>query len=216
MSIDKATIVNWALTDIGAGPMFSIDDDGDLAMQVAATWDRVVDGTFGKHDWTFCRITAIMNRDAATPENGWKYGYQLPSPRLSNPLAYLPDPARCRDVIRHFTLQQGKMYCNEPSAWAVYKTYVDPDYWDPAFRAAFVIALAGMLAVPVWQDEDMRDRRLAQAFGSPSLQGTGGEIGRLMAQDKASAPIGEHPLLAHDPLSDVRPTGAGDAWYGRW
>lgn len=217
MTIDKATIINWALTEIGAGPMFSVDDGSDLAMQVAATWERTFDAVFGMHDWTFARETVKMRRLAEAPENGWVYGFDLPSPRIGNPLAYLrsvsPEPA----LIRNFTLQRGKFFCNETEAWAVFKAPKDPDYWDPSFRSAFVVALGAGLAVPVWQDEDMRDRLLARAFGTPSMQGSGGLIGRLMAQDKTSAPIGEAPLLANDPLTDVRSLGGGELpWHGRW
>ncbi|MBB3385987.1 MULTISPECIES: hypothetical protein [unclassified Rhizobium] len=218
MSIDKTTIINWALTDIGAGPMFSVDDDSDLAMQIANTWGRTVDHVFGMHDWTFLCVTARLRRLADPLDNGWKYAYDLPSPRLSNPLAYRCGPRRSDHVIRDFTLEQDKFCCMEPQAWAVYKTYKDPDYWDPAFRSAFVVALAGYLAIPVWQDDNLQNEKLQQAFGTPSQQGTGGMIGRLMAQDKASRPVGEESLLSEDPLTSVRPTGATRhvPWHGSW
>lgn len=219
MTIDKQTIINWALTDIGAGPMFSVDDDSDLAMNVTATWQRVVDKVFGMHDWSFAKVTVRMDRQADTPDNGWQYGFALPGDRIGNPLGYLRCIAPAPDLIRQFTLQQGHFFCNEPNAWAIVKKLLDPDYWDPSFRAAFVTALAGALAVPVWMDEDMRDRKLQAAFGTPSQQGAGGEFGRLMAQDKASSPVGDQSLLAHDPLSAVRPTGGYPTdghWAGRY
>jgi hypothetical protein len=216
MSIDKTTIINWALTDIGAGPMFSVDDDSDLAMQIAATWHRTVDHVFGMHDWTFLCVTARMRRLAEPLDNGWAHAYDLPSPRLSNPIAYLRRIVPRKELIRNFTLQQGKFCCMEPEAWAVYKTYQDPDYWDPPFRAAFVKALGGNLAIPVWQDSQLQSDKLTEAFGTPSMQGTGGMIGRLMAQDKGSRPVGEESLLAHDPLTSVRPTGEDLPWHGRW
>ncbi|MGG7535352.1 hypothetical protein [Rhizobium sp. 12,4] len=213
--IDKATIINWALGDIGAGPMFSTDDDSDLALQIENAWQKTFDSCFGMHDWTFARVTARMERLAETPSNGWAYGYQLPGDRIGNPLAYRCGPSQSDRIIRDFTLQGGNFYSIEQQAWAVYKAAVDPETWEPSFRAAFVTALSASLAVPVWQDEDMRDRLLQQAFGTPSMQGTGGTFGRLMAQDKASAPIGEQNLLTNDPLTAVRPLGGGYVpWHG--
>lgn len=216
MTIDKATIINWALTNIGAGPMFSTDDDSDLAMQIEATWQPLVDKIFGMHTWTFAKVTVRMNRLAGTPDNGWQSGFALPGDRIGNPLAYYRSIAPFPALIRQFTLQEGEFYCNETMAFAVVKKLVNPDYWDPTFRAAFVTVLGGALAVPVWQDEDLRARRFQDAFGSASMQGTGGEFGRLMAQDKASEPVGEQSLLANDPLTDVRSTGGmhSGPWYG--
>ncbi|WFS02213.1 hypothetical protein [Rhizobium tumorigenes] len=216
MTIDRATIINWALTDIGAGPMFSIDDGSDLAMQVDATWQRTVDQIFGMHDWHFSLVTVPMRRLAGSPGNGWQYGFDLPGDRIGAPLAYFRCIAPRPGLIRDFSLEEGKFFANEQSAWAKVKKAVDPDYWDPPWRSAFVKALGGELAVPVWQDEDLRERRRQEAFGTPSQQGTGGVFGRLMAQDKASAPVGDQSLLTNDVLTDVRPTGGmhSGPWHG--
>lgn len=216
MTVDKATIINWALTDIGAGPIFSIDDDTDLAEQIEATWQRTVDRVFGMHDWTFSKVTRKNRLLVDPPEIGWQYQFDLPGDRIGNPLAYLravvPQPV----LIRNFALQEGRLFCNEPVSYSIVKVAVDPSAWDPVFRSAFVTVLAGSLAVPVWMDEDMRDRKLAEAFGTPSMQGTGGTIGRLMAQDKGASPIGDQPLLANDPLTDAHSVGRGEMpWYGR-
>lgn len=216
MAIDRATIINWALTDIGAGPMFSVDDDSELAEQIEATWQRTVDKIFGMHDWNFANVTRKNMRLADAGDLGWTYAFSLPAERIGNPLANLRAVAPGPTVLRNFTLQEGRLYCNEPVTWSIVKVAVDPDYWPPDFRAGFVTALAANLAVPVWQDEDMRDRKMVQAFGTASLQGTGGEMGRLMAQYKASSPIGEQPLLANDPLTDVRTLGGSEPWYGRY
>ncbi|MBY2992494.1 hypothetical protein HF272_13750 [Rhizobium leguminosarum] len=217
MAIDKADIINQALVGIGAGPIFSIDDDSDLAEQIAYTWQRIVDHCFGLTDWSFALVTARMRRLDAQPENGWIFAYDLPADRIGNPVAYRRGPRWADGIIRDFTLQARKFYSNEQEAWAIYKVEQDPELWEPTFRSAFITALEGALAIPVWSDEDMRDRKWQIAFGSPSLQGGGGEFGRVVAQDKAARPIGEENLLANDPLTAVRPlAGAGDAWHGRW
>ena len=59
------------------------------------------------------------------------------------------------------------------------------------FRSAFVTALGGYLAMPVWQDADLRNDKMVEAFGTPSREGTGGLFGRLMAQDLAAVIAGE-------------------------
>lgn len=217
MTIDRATIINEALTDIGAGPMFSIDDGSELSEQIEATWRRVVDQVFGMHDWSFARKTFKNKRLADRPDNGWAYAFELPGNRIGNPLKIMDRAGQSPSPLRCFAIEEGLLFANVKDTWSLCKVLVDPDYWDPSFRAAFVIALSGYLAIPVWADQDLREAKLVEAFGTPSREGTGGLFGRLMGQDKASAPIGE-PLLASDPLTAVHHTGgrAYLPWHGEF
>lgn len=213
MSIDRATIINWALGDIGVGPMFSVDDDSDLAEQIENAWQAVVDRTFGLTDWSWCRKSFKNQRLADRPENGFAYGFSLPGGRIGNPLRYWSHP-RDRTPIRDFELEAGIFCCDQPETWSLCKIYVDPDVWPTDWRSAFVVALGAYLAVPVWQDDNMRTDRLQEAFGTPSQQLTGGMFGRLIAQDKASNPVGD-PQSLENPLVNARYSGGELPWYGR-
>ena len=217
MTIDKATIINEALTDIGVGPMFSTDDSSELSEQIEATWRRVVDQIFGMHDWSFSKKTFKNRRLADRPENGWAYAYELPGVRLGPPLMNLESAGANPRILRHFALEEGLLFANVPETWSQCKVLVDPDYWDPPFRSAFIVALGGYLAVPVWADQDLREEKLVEAFGTPSREGTGGLFGRLMAQDKTAAPLGGD-MMANDPLTAVHDTGgrASLPWYGEF
>ncbi|MDW5313728.1 hypothetical protein [Rhizobium sp. PL01] len=216
MSIDKATIINWALTEIGVGPMFSVDDDSDLASQIENVWQPVVDRTFGMHDWTFSRKTFRNTRLADRPENGWSYGFDLPGSRIGNPLKIMDQAGRSPRPLRNFTIEEGKLFCECTETWSLVKVAVDPDTWPPEWRGAFVVALGAYLCVPVWQDKDMKADMLVEAFGTPSREGTGGLFGRLMAQDKASNPIGS-PQADDNPLTNARTsTHGGEDWAGKY
>lgn len=216
MTEDEATIINQALTDIGAGPMFSIDDDSELAEIIAHVWQPVVDRTFGMAQlgWSFARKTYRNNRNAAMPENGYRYAFDLPGGRIGNPVKVWDNPRR-RTVVRDFTIEEGKLFCDCADTWSLCKVYVAPEYWPPEWRSAFVLALGAYLSMPVWQDRDMRDDMLAEAFGTPSQGGTGGAFGRLLSQDVASNPVGE-PQEFDNPLSNARFGGVADPWHGRW
>lgn len=217
MAIDKQALVNEALSvELGVGPIFSTDDGSDLAEQVEQAWNVTVDRVFGLHDWHFALKTVKLNRLADTPVNGWKYAFELPGGRIGPPLKILDDPKR-RRPLRDFDLEEGLLFADGANAWARCKFLVDPDTWDPAFRTAFVKALGANLAVPVWADNELKSELMQECFGTPSQGLSGGLFGRLMAQDKAAAPIGE-PLLDDDPLTNVRPTGApiDTPWHGRF
>lgn len=209
--IDKAVIVNWALGKIGSFATFTIDGDDDLSSQVGLTWQRCVDQCFGLADWSFLKQTFLLDRTTTAPLNGWKHEFALPGGRIGDPLKIMAGttgkaPLRCYDI------EGDHLYADETVVRGTFKVYRDPEYWDPAFRAAFTTALAGYLAVPVTHDTDMRDDLLREAFGTPSKEGTGGLFGRLMAQNKAGAPVG-HPLADADPITGGRHAGA---WHGRY
>lgn len=217
MSIDKATIINMALTDIGAGPMFSTDDDSDLAAVIELQWQAVIDRTFGMAPWSFCRKTYRNTRHAETPENGWRYCFDLPGSRIGNPLKILDQAGQSPRPLKHFTYEEGKLFCNATDTWSLCKVETDPDYWPPDWRGAFIVALGAYLAMPVWQDKELRDGMLVEAFGTASREGTGGLFGRLMAQDRASEPVADMGA-EENPLLNARAIGVGDdyPWSGRF
>lgn len=212
--IDKATIVNWALIDLGQPASFSIDEESELGGIVDNVWQRLVDHTFGLADWTFCRRTAKLNRREATPVTGYAFAFDLPGDKVGDPLKLSSDP-KFRQPVREFYLEGLQVHSDEAQIYARCRVLVDPVAWDPAFRAAFVTALAGYLAIPVLQDSDMAEDKKKAAFGTPSQGGAGGEFGRLIAQNRASSPIGS-PFGGNDVLVDVRQSGGRltDSWHG--
>lgn len=215
--ISKADIVNWALvTHLGVPASFSIDDDSNLGTIVDNVWQFVVDETFGLADWTFARKTLKLTRLDAAPVTGWTYAYALPDGMIGNPLAVSRDPS-CREdnLIRRYYLESNELHCNEATVYLRCKREIPPESWDPAFRAAFTVLLAGYLAVPVNQDDNLRDDLITRAKGTPSQGETGGMFGRIIAQNRAGSPLGS-PFEGNDVLVDARNTGVTPNWWGRW
>lgn len=203
-AVDKPTIVNWALADLGQPANYSVDSETRLGGLVDRVWDRTVYHCFFLTDWNFCRQTSKLSRRDATPETGWRWGFDLPGDRLGDPLKVMRTIDRSRgDPLRAFDIEGDVLYADEPDVWARVKVWREPDTWDPGFLTCFTKALAGYLAVPVLQDEDLRDGYLRAAFGTPSEGGAGGMFGRLIAQHRATVPLGS-PLLNSDPLTAAR------------
>jgi hypothetical protein len=209
--LSKAMIVNWALPELGLAPTFTIDDTTGLGAQVEIFWPRAIGHCFGLHDWTFCRRTTKLTRQEATPQTGYRYGFDLPGDRIGPPQKILSDPRR-QDPVRDFRIEEKTLFADEPDVWATCKVPVDPVDWDWQWAGAFATCLASMLAVPLLQDQDLAADKWGQAFGSPSQGGTGGVFGRMIAQDRAAAPLGAN-MLQNNPLTAGR--GSGD-WHGKW
>ncbi|UYT57497.1 hypothetical protein OHI65_13475 [Brucella sp. MAB-22] len=201
--VDKPTLINRALVlHLGEAPVYSIDAEDDLSGSCDAAWDEAISHCFGLHDWSFARRTQKLNRLANRPENGWEYGFQLPGDRIGPPQKLLRS-IHPETPLRNYILEAGNVYANEPDVWGRCKVLVDPEYWPVDWRVAFLMALGSALAKPVIEDEQLEETLRIKAFGTPSQEGTGGAFGRLIAQDRAAAPVGSSPW-ADDPLTSAR------------
>lgn len=203
--LTRATVVNWALSELGMPPSFSDDSQTDMGRLVDIFWPRCQARAFGLHDWSFCRETRRLTRISTTPENGWRFAFDLPGDRYGPPLKLLADAAR--DLpLRDYTIEGAVLYANEEAAWARLKLAIALDAWPPQFADGFATLLASYLAVPLLQDEDLAATKRAEAIGTPSEGGGGGIFGRLIAQDRAGAPVGA-PQLQVNPLDGGRFSG---------
>jgi hypothetical protein len=209
--LDKAMIVNWALAELGLAPGFSIDDATGLGRNVEIFWPRAVGHCFGLHDWTFCRQTFKLSRQAAEPVTGYRFGFDLPGDVIGRPQKVLFDP-RNQHPVRDYRIEGQTLYTDEPAIWTVHKVAVDPAIWDVQWANAFALALAHYLAIPLTQDTDLAEGKYVIAFGSRSEGGTGGVFGRLIAQDRAAEPLGASQM-AEETLTGGSAAGP---WHGRW
>lgn len=202
-SVDKVHVVNTALsTHLGLPASYSIDDESTLGGQVDLAWDSVIAEVMMVHAWSVFQDQREALALADAPNNGWRYGFELPSDRVGLPVAVLTDVTR-ENYLREFASMGGKLYTNVERVWVRIRVMQDPQYWDMAFRAAFAVALASALAVPLRQDEDERDKLHQKAFGDARENGGGGLFGKLITLDRAAQPQGRG-FLNNDPLTRVR------------
>lgn len=197
--LTRAMIVNWALAEIGVAANFSEDSETSMGGTVDMFWPRAQARAFGLHDWSFLRKTRKLTRHAATPENGYAYGFDMPGDAYGPVLKLLSDPRR-NVPLRDYTIEADGVYADVPDVWARIKVARPVEEWWPQFADGFAMLLASYLAVPLLQDEELAAIKLQAAVGSGSEGGGGGLFGRLNAQDRAGAPVGApqsgsgHPL----------------------
>lgn len=210
--LNKATIANWALSELGLAAKFSIDDDTPLGGVFDIMWPRCVAQCFSLHDWTFLRHTFHLTRQAARPDNGWPYGFDLPGGRFGEPVKNLTDPRR-ETPLRDFRIEGDTLFADVADVWSTCKVYREPVHWDWQFANCFATAFASYLAVPLLQDAEMAEAKYVLAFGMRSEGGTGGMFGRLIAQNRAAHPLAS-PSFGNDPLTGAH--GGSYPWHGRW
>jgi hypothetical protein len=200
----KVHVVNGALVQhLGLPAAYTIDAETELGGTVDVVWPAIAAEVVTKYDFADCRKLFKLTALSGAIDNGWRYGFALPAQRIGAPLAILDQAGTSEHLLREFLLEQGNIYTNVTPVWARCRFLLDPQYWDQGFAAAFRKALAGGLAKPLCQDEDLADRLTEDAFGKPSEQGSGGMFGKLIAVARGSEPQGRR-FMEDDPLTNAR------------
>ncbi|OKO67881.1 hypothetical protein AC629_42445 [Bradyrhizobium sp. NAS80.1] len=206
-------VINNALGRIGAGKIMAEDEDTELAGQVVPVYYSRLKAVLAMHEWSFAGKTYKLDAVAKTAENdydaaaqifnnGWRFAFELPSPRLGLPRKVLRDPRNPRDPLREFLIESGWLYADRDAVWAVVTVMPDPQVWDPQFTLAIEQIAAADFAIPVTHDAALDAKIRVIAEGTPEEQGRGGLIGRAMASDAAKSRTATAQW--HDPLTDAR------------
>jgi hypothetical protein len=188
VNLEPVDIVNRAFARFGAPPLETLDDENDLAQAAQLIYLTEVQAALGKMRWRFARRTFALSRLSGTPASGWRFAYQLPGEALGYPEKFLPDPRRPDLILRDFEIEAGEVHCDADRLSARCTVMVAPNVWPPEFRKAMIVGLASALCVPITHDLALADALRREAYGEPREGGTGGLLGRAIAQEIASSP----------------------------
>jgi len=195
-------IINEALLEIGAAPL--------QAETATATHPRVLEfgatleDLLSRREWSFSATTlrplARVEGVDATP---WRYAYQLPADRVGPPLLLyesLPN-----GVLRDFSYDADgtRVLTNAESVYARIRTMPPVNAWPGHFRRLMVLTLASRYALSVREDRALREQLRQEAFGTPGLEGAGGQFAISAGLDSQARPP-KTRLLPHNWLSAAR------------
>jgi hypothetical protein len=202
-NLEDVDIVNRALARFGAPPLITLDDESDLAQAAQLIYLTKVESALGKLHWRFAAKTFKLNRLDIVPDSGWRYAYQLPGGALGLPEKFMPIARRPDLVLRDFEIEAGEVHCDVDALWARCTVMVPPTLWPPEFREAVIVGVAAALCVPISHDTTLADKLQREAYGDPREGGTGGLLGRAIANEVASAPP-RADMGSENPLTDAR------------
>ncbi len=202
-NLEDVDIVNRALARFAAPPLITLDDESDLAQAAQQIYLTKVESALGKLHWRFAAKTFALSRLADAPLSGWRYAYQLPGGGLGLPEKLMPSPRRPDLVLREFEIEAGEVHCDADAVWARCTVMVEPSYWPPEFREAVIVGIASALCVPITHDMKLAETLHREAYGDPREGGTGGLLGRAIANEIASSPP-RADMGSENPLTDAR------------
>src|SRR5687767_1127497 len=83
----KVGLCQEALLLLASDPITSFDEGTDKARTCALLYETTIANLLSMRTWGFTKKKAELSRLVATPANGWKYQYQLPSDSVAAPWA---------------------------------------------------------------------------------------------------------------------------------
>jgi hypothetical protein len=147
-------IANYALNNLGASNISSLDENSKAARVVNQRYDAVRDAVFRAHPWNCLIERAQLAQDTDTPAFGYAYQYALPTNpyclrvlEFSNgTLSYPQDNITNNSGGPVFVIEGRKLLTDEAVARIKYIGRItDPQQYD----ASLVEALAARLAAEV-------------------------------------------------------------------
>lgn len=156
MSVDKVSLANQALLEIGSGAITSLSEDSEQAFIISSIFDQLLDEELEREDWSFATARAELAALSEDPAFGWLYQHQLPaSPYCLRLIAIEEDPDHVvegRKILCDATPLQIRYICR----------VADMNELSAGFRRAFVFRLAAALSIPLRGSGELRDKMQAQ------------------------------------------------------
>ena len=167
--MDKTTIANLALSQVGEQTIMSLDESSKNAEICRLIFDPVLEQVLRGHTWKCATYRTDLAETIESPLCGWQHSYRLPvSPKFIKAIRLFSR--------KDFTVQGTEIVTNDGSAQLIYIGKADDmNNYDPLFIRVFYLSLAMEMAyrlvevgtlqnnIKVLLDEAWADARFADA-----------------------------------------------------
>lgn len=164
MALSLIDIVNDALATLGEQPIVNLDKENatSTTILVRMKYPLIQRALLMEADWNCARITSKLSRLSASPKNGYKYTFQLPTDPECLQIqqisidggesfidlnAYYNMHAGPKEAL--FDIDEDKLLCNSENVTIKYTGLVEPSKFDPLLASAFSARLAAELAYAI-------------------------------------------------------------------
>lgn len=190
--MDYVQIANAALDLVGQSQIMSLDDPTNAARKAKLHIYDAIREVLAAGLWKAARKSAALSEISPAPDFGWAHRYQLPNDYIRFVTLNDVDPA---DVTPPLMEIRGReLHTEEITANLVYICDLttagnDVNAAPPLLSELFVLKLATKLAWVFQQSRTLRESLLLEYHGNG---GTGGKLGKALAQDAREA---KRPLV---------------------
>lgn len=190
-----------ALVNIGMKPIDNLSGDDDVTRACTLLYPMVKKEVLSMYPWWCTKSKVRLNRLTDTPVNEYKYGFQLPSNRLSGPLAIYNSADEGAIPIKSWDIFGEEVLSNEESLWGNFQFDIDESKFTPYIENLIIYILSARLAESLTDDSSKADKYDFIAFGNPGEKRQGGYFETAKTIDSRFRP---NQAIDNFPLTDVR------------
>jgi hypothetical protein len=170
MADSKEDIASQALSRLGEGAISSFDEDTDTAEKVRQLYEPTILGLLGRYNWRWAQQRAVLSEDgAAVPLNEWRYGYLMPTLRLTRvgaPLRVFNSTVLRAPEVFDWELEGKHIFTNYETLVIEYVARKPESVWPGYFEEMIAEALAARLALPITENASKEELHSVKAFGN--------------------------------------------------
>lgn len=167
----EVDLLNDSLSQIGSGPIVSIDDGSVSANHCARLYPALRDALIRSHHWNWAMTRVELAQDATPPVTEFAFSYTLPADCLKVVEFAGADLDTSTSIplfdshgAFQYKIEGRKLLTNYGTALVVYLARVtNPDAWDPLFYQVVATWLASKLASAITKDDRKSSELLNKA-----------------------------------------------------
>ncbi len=183
------SICSDALLLIGAKAISSFNDGTDESSVCDRLYPDIRDSTLSMYPWSFSMKKVQLAQLITTPTTVWRYEYQLPGDKLSNPRAVYNSANPGSPVQKDWEIQGDKLLTNLTSVFIDYQFSV-PEYAMPQYFVQLMkYMVAWHIAETITEQQDKSAKWQRVATGDVSENGRGGYFRTAAQIDGQNNPV---------------------------
>ena len=183
------SICSDALLLIGAKAISSFNDGTDESSVCDRLYPDIRDSTVSMYPWSFSMKKVQLAQLITTPTTVWRYEYQLPGDKLSNPRAVYNSANPGSPVQKDWEIQGDKLLTNLTSVFIDYQFSV-PEYAMPQYFVQLMkYMVAWHIAETITEQQDKSAKWQRVATGDVSENGRGGYFRTAAQIDGQNNPV---------------------------
>ena len=183
------SICSDALLLIGAKAISSFNDGTDESSVCDRLYPDIRDSTLSMYPWSFSMKKVQLAQLITTPTTVWRYEYQLPGDKLSNPRAVYNSANPGSPVQKDWEIQGDKLLTNLTSVFIDYQFSV-PEYAMPQYFVQLMkYMVAWHIAETITEQQDKATKWQRVATGDISENGRGGYFRTAAQIDGQNNPV---------------------------
>ena len=183
------SICSDALIMLGAKAITSFNDGTDESSACDRLYSDIRDSTLATYPWTFNFKKIQLAQLLTAPTSVWKYQYQLPGDKISNPRAVYNSANPGSPVQKDWEIQGDVMLTNLTSVYIDYQYSLGEFAMPQYFVQLLKYMMSWHLAMPITEQTDKAQYWQRVAIGDISENGRGGYFRTAMQIDGQNTPV---------------------------